>query len=355
MRQPLASIRSPWSQSLALAAGGSGGALFNALSLPAGWMSGAILGAGMLTFMGLDSRLPLVVRQVMFLVLGISIGASVTPETLHMISRWPIAFAGIVIAVVVIVLTAARYLQRVEHFSRGTAFFSAIPGALSTVLSLSARGGVDMRAVVVTQSMRIVVLIAVLPLGMSLAGLMPHGAQLPAAPIGEAKDYAVLIAVSAAAAFALERLRMAGGLILGAMLASATLHATGLSTVRLPLPVTIAAFVTMGVLIAGRLHGLEFGQITRLFRASMGSLAVSVIVAAVLAAVFAPLAGLTYAKALLAFSPGAFEAMVILSFILDLDPAFVGTMHLARVILITALLPLAARLYLGSSDGKPLG
>jgi len=352
MSAPLAAIPRPWSQILAVIAGFGGGALFNAMSLPAGWMSGSILTVGVLAFLGLDCILPELVRQVMFLSLGTQIGASVTPDTIHMISRWPIAFAGVVIAVVVIVLTAAQFLQRVEGFSRGTAFFSSIPGALSTVLALSAREGVDMQSVVVTQSMRLVVLIGILPLAMYAFGIMPHGGQIPAPPIASPADYALLLGCACIGAFLFERLHIAGGLILGAMAASAMLHGMGATTVRLPLPVTVIALVLMGVLIAARLRGLALHQIKRLFRASMGSLALQVTVATLFAALFAPLAGLPFAKALLAFSPGAFEAMVILSFVLDLDPAFVGTMHLARVLMLSALLPFAARLYLGGVQDR---
>lgn len=338
---------------IAIAAGFAGGSAFNALALPAGWMSGSIIAVGFLAFLGLDCQLPKLLRQVMFLVLGTQIGSSVTPDTIHMVSHWPIAFVGVVIAVLVIVGSAARYLERIEGFSRGTAFFAAIPGAMSTVLSLSERPGVDVQSVVVTQSMRLVVLIAVLPIAMWYSGLMPHGSgQLPAPPIGPWQDYVLLLGCAAAGAFVLESLHMSGGLLLGAMAASASLHGMGVTEVRMPMPVTVTALVLIGVLIAERLRGLAFGQIRKLFRASMGALFLQVSAATLFAVIFAPLAGLPLAKALLAFSPGAFEAMVILSFVLDLDPAFVGTMHLARVIMITSFLPFAAQLYLGGARDR---
>jgi uncharacterized protein len=43
--------------------------------------------------------------------------------------------------------------------------------------------------------------------------------------------------------------------------------------------------------------------------------------------------------------------MIILAFLIGLDPAFVGAHHLARFILIALFLPVAARLMFGRAPG----
>ena len=45
----------------------------------------------------------------------------------------------------------------------------------------------------------------------------------------------------------------------------------------------------------------------------------------------------------MAFSPGALEAMIILSLVLGLDPVYVATHHLVRMLLIGFVLPVVMR------------
>lgn len=55
---------------------------------------------------------------------------------------------------------------------------------------------------------------------------------------------------------------------------------------------------------------------------------------------------------LLAYAPGALEIMIILAFILELDPAFVAVHHLVRFIGIALMLPLLVRLFLRRGQQK---
>ena len=52
------------------------------------------------------------------------------------------------------------------------------------------------------------------------------------------------------------------------------------------------------------------------------------------------LLGLPFGQVLLAFAPGGLEAMTIMAFALDLDPAYVGAHHLIRFLGLGLLLPL---------------
>ena len=53
--------------------------------------------------------------------------------------------------------------------------------------------------------------------------------------------------------------------------------------------------------------------------------------------------GIPYSHTLLAFSPGGLEAMVILAFALNLDPAYVGTHQIARFMVLSLAMPLVYR------------
>jgi uncharacterized membrane protein AbrB (regulator of aidB expression) len=66
-------------------------------------------------------------------------------------------------------------------------------------------------------------------------------------------------------------------------------------------------------------------------------------VAFVGAAIASNVSGVALPLTLVAFAPGGLEAMTIMAFALNLDPAYVGAMQIARHIGISVALPLAAR------------
>jgi uncharacterized protein len=65
-------------------------------------------------------------------------------------------------------------------------------------------------------------------------------------------------------------------------------------------------------------------------------------------------APLPVADVIVAYAPGAVDAMMILALALNLDPAFVGAHHLARVFVVSLGLPILAH-YLSGPEGKRTG
>jgi hypothetical protein len=326
----------------------AGGYLFDRLGLPAAWLSGALVAVTIAALAGLAVHVPSPIATAMFLLIGIVMGSAVTPETLRLMLSWPISMAGLVVLVPAIVGAIMIYLNRVEGFDRPTSFFASIPGAMNYVMALTLDSRADARTVVVIQSLRLVLLVAALPSLMALAGL---GSVVPR-PMTHAGptswyDVPLMVALSVSCGLGMERLRVPGGATVGAMLASAVLHATGLVTALVPEPVVIAGFVVMGALIAGRFAGTSLAELRLLLRASVGAFLVGTAVAVLVATAVALIAGLPVGKVILAYAPGGIEAMAILAFVLDMDPAFVGAHHLVRFVGIAVLLPLAARVVLG--------
>ena len=330
--------------------GAAGGLAFEALGLPAAWLSGSLVAVTIAAFAGLVVKVPGWMTSAMFLLMGTVMGSAVTPETLRLMLSWPISMGGLLVLVPAIVGGIGLYLVRVEGYSRSTAFYASIPGAMNYVMALTLGSKADARSVVVVQSFRLVLLVAALPGFLSLAGLGTVVIKPP--PPGPIAwwDYPLLFLLSFSCGLGMERLRVPGGATVGAMMASAVLHATGLVTALVPQPLTVFAFITMGVLIAGRFAGTSLIELRMLLRPSVGAFLVGTGVTIVVAAAVAFLAGLPLGKVILAYAPGGIEAMAILAFVLDMDPAFVSAHHIVRFVGIAVLLPLAARAVLGPDD-----
>jgi membrane AbrB-like protein len=223
---------------------------------------------------------------------------------------------------------------------------------MSAVLAAATDAGVDVRKVVLVQSVRVFLLIVALPgalVSLGLAASAGAAAPAPSFAIGPLWEIALMAAGGIAGGLIAERLGVPGGLIVGAMLVNAILHGTGFVTALVPLYVLIPCFVLLGAFVGARFVGTDFMLLRTLLVPSIGAFMVAVVVSALFAAAGAWLAGEGIGKTIIAFAPGGLEAMIILAFLIGLDPAFVGAHHLVRFVLIALFLPLVARVWMGSA------
>lgn len=330
-----------FAETIALAA--AGGALFGLPGLPAGWLSGAILLVAGAALAGRPVYVPQIFARVLFVVLGISLGAAVTPETVTRMATWPASMLALALAMSCSTLAITLYLKRFHGWDAMSALFAAAPGALSQALALAADTNADLRSVAIVQTVRVLVLAVALPLiiaGLGMAGAPPVPVPLP--PLHESfGELALLVAASTAAAVIAYRVRLPGGLIVGAMVTSGFLHGAGWVHINLPPAIIIASFVGLGALIGSRFLGTDLARLRELAHAAFGALFVGTSVAAAFALATAWLFSLSFADVLIAYAPGGLEAMTILAFALHLDPAFVGAHHLWRFLYVSVMMPVA--------------
>lgn len=325
---------------LTVAAAGLGGTLFHALGLPAGWLSGATVAVAVLALAGHAERMPTRLRDLAFFLLGASMGAGVTPETLARLGDWPLSLALLGVTVVAVTAAGALLLARVGGWDAETAFFAAVPGALSTVLAVAAQSKADLGRVAVVQSIRLVALVALLPALLSLAVVVPPATGVPALATA---DLALLLALSALGSALFVAVRFPSGLLTGAFVASAVAHGAGWVTGTLPEALLVFGFLAVGMVIGERFVGMSLAELGRAAGLGFATLGVGVVVALVGAGLVVATTDVVLAAALLAFAPGAVEAMTVLAFAFGVDPAYVAALQLARFAAIALLVPLIGR------------
>ena len=321
--------------------GAIGGAALGLAKFPAGWLSGAIIAVAIAALARRPVRVPHILGQCANNVLGISLGASVTPDSVARMGTWPASLAMLALAMACGSAVVVFYLHRVHDWDVLSALFASSPGGLSQALALAAETGADLRSVAMVQAMRVLVLSAGLPLCFAAFGITGSRPVVnPAvATVASMEELAVLVVAAVVGGLIAYRLRFPGGLLVGAMAASGVLHATGLVKVNLPLPAAIVAFIVMGSIIGARFAGTDIWLLRRLTVVGLGALAVGTAVASVFAVATALLLSLPVGDVVMAFAPGALEAMTTLAFALNLDPAYVGTHHIARLIFVSLVVP----------------
>jgi uncharacterized protein len=123
------------------------------------------------------------------------------------------------------------------------------------------------------------------------------------------------------------------------MIGSAVLHGTGVVEGGLPPWVRGVALIGIGALIGARFARMRAKTLLSHVNAALGSFAVAIIISAIFVAVIALTTHVRTADVIVAFAPGAMDAMLALALTLHIDPIFVGAHHLSRFIFVTIATP----------------
>jgi membrane AbrB-like protein len=329
----------------------TGGAIFDVFHFPAGWMAGALLCVAIAALFGRTMYVPTLMTRIFFIALGTIIGGVATPETLHGMATWPASIFIICVAMIAITVSAAYYLRLVHGWDFQTALFASVPGALSQVSAIASERDADLRAIIIVQTVRVVILAVGVPAGLAIAGIdaparMPMGTLTAFdAPV----QFIALIGGCIVAALALYRIGFSGGFFFGPMIVSATLHGSGMVQLTPPGWVATVAMIGLGAINGARFNQTSFRMLLTYLTASMGALAVALAVSAMFIGAASLLPSLKISNLVISYAPGSVDVMMILALALHLDPVFVGAHHLARILIVSIMLPIGARL----TDPRP--
>lgn len=329
---------------LALLIGMAGAAIGYGLSFPAPWLTGPALSVTIGSLAGLKLAAPAMLRNVCFTVIGMTIGATVTPEMVATALQWPASILILFVAMVTIMGAGTVLLERGFGYDRATALLGAAPGHLSFVLGLSSSiAKVDVAAVSIIQSTRVLALTLAVPfLAMALTG----GDLASGIPDGTPMTPLVLALTAAAAllaAYIFGRLHVPAVFLLGGMLASSVGHLTGALPGLVPSWLSIPAFVVMGIVIGTRFSGVALAEIRQAALAALAFTALAGIIATLAGLVAVYALEVPLVQSLVAYAPGGLEAMAAMALLLGVNPAFVAAHHVSRLVMLTVVIPLTLR------------
>lgn len=319
-----------------------GGLLFQWLNLPAPWVSGSMLGAMASRVIYPLREMPFAMRETSLLIAGITMGSAVTPETVALMVKMPVSFVLLLAAMVSTIYLASAFLVRFHGWRRDDAMLAAAPGALSSVLAIAHERNGDIPGIVVVQTVRLFVLVAILPAIISTLEGRPSTAVVNTGWLS-GSEIAVIAIASIVLGWLLHRVGIAAAMLIAGALVSASLHGAGIYTGTMPSPIAIAGFVMIGTMIASRMHGITWQSLRHYALSSISCFTIAIFIACFFAWSAAALVNIRFGAALLAFAPGGLEAMSLLSIALALDPLYVGAHHIARFMGIGLGLPIFMR------------
>src|SRR5712691_9981792 len=140
-----------------------GGVGFNLIGFPGGLVSGSMLTVAVAALAGRPMKVPLPLARLCFVMVGILLGAVVTPETLSGITTWPLSVALLVVSAMVMLVGTASYLHWVHGWDPLSALLGASPGSMAQVMALSAELDANLRGIAIVQTMRVALVTIGLP------------------------------------------------------------------------------------------------------------------------------------------------------------------------------------------------
>ncbi len=321
----------------AMALGALGAYVFYVLKLPLPWFLGALTACLVASVARLPIQRPRELSIPMRAVLGVAVGSAYTPALLDRLPGMATSLLLLIPFMVVIIGLGVAFYERVAKFDRPTAFYAAVPGGLTDMTTMAEDSGANVRAIILIQASRILVIVFALPLWLQWHdGLAVGQAFATRVRLGDIWpfDALVMIAMGWGGWWLARRLGLAGAPIVGPMLVSGVAHALGYTFAKVPLEVLIVAQISVGVMLGCQFRGLTLKEFTGTMSWGIAYALFLLVVTGGVAHGVSQMTGFDPISVLLAFAPGGQTELNLLAYVLGLDVAYVALHHLMRLAIV---------------------
>lgn len=312
------------------------------LHLPLPWMIGPLLATAACGMAGAKLASSNRLRNAGLWMIGVALGLYFTPSVMALLLPLaPALLVGIGWAFLM-AWGFYRLLLRANGGDHASAFFSAAIGGASEMALLAERHGGRVDRVAAAHSLRVLLVVVLIPFGFKLAGIHGIDPAVPALQEVRPLGLALLLAASAAGMGLLALLRAPNPWVLGALLSTLLITAAGVELSALPKAASNAGQLFIGVALGSRFT-VDFARSAPRWLAAVAAGTLAMIAASAgFAWLLAQLAGLHPATVLLGTTPGGIAEMSITAKVLQLGVPVVTAFHVTRYI---AVLTLTAPLY----------
>jgi membrane AbrB-like protein len=276
-------------------------------------------------------------------ILGVAIGASITPEIVGRVPQLLGSVALVPVYVALIGVVGVPFFRRLGY-DPATAWYAAMPGGLPDMVAFGKEAGGDARALALIHATRMLIVVTVAPIILTLV----YGATL-AGSLGEpARNLPpfelALMAASAVIGWKVgEKMGLFGASILGPMILTAALSLGGFIHTRPPVEAIVIAQVFIGLGIGVQYVGVTLRELRSFILSGIAFVAILALLAALFTEIVT-LSGLAKpVEGFLAFAPGGQAEMTVLALAAGADLGFVILHHLTRVVIVIMGAPVAAR------------
>ncbi|MDP4621423.1 MAG: AbrB family transcriptional regulator [Hydrogenophaga sp.] len=320
-----------------------GAGLFQLLGLPLPFLFGPMTACLLVALAGVQLKGMGTISTAARTILGVAIGASITPEIVGRVPQLLGSVALVPVYVALIGIVGVPFFRRLGY-DPATAWYAAMPGGLPDMVAFGKEAGGDARALALIHATRMLIIVTVAPIiltllyGASLAGALGEPARnLP--PV----ELALMAAAAVIGWKGGEKMGLFGASILGPMIMTAALSLGGFIHSRPPVEAIVVAQVFIGLGIGVQYVGVTLRELRSFILSGIAFVAILALLAAVFTEIVT-LSGLAKpVEGFLAFAPGGQAEMTVLALASGADLGFVILHHLTRVVMVIMGAPVAAR------------
>lgn len=344
---------------LILTTGVLAGWLFESLSVPVGWLLGAMVAGIIISAVWGRQELTPGIQITAQVMLGLASGVGFPLATLLSLGQHSLPLLLMVASTAALSLYCGYLLHRWGGVDRATGFMGMLPGAASSMVAVSSEMGADPVAVAIIQYLRVVMVMMLAPL--AVEWLIPSGnigqvgpVMPPATPeaLPIYLNLAALAAVGVAGALLGRLLRMPSPSFLGPFLAVVLASWLFPAPLRMPDQLFSAGMVLMGLFIGVRFDVALARTLGKV--ALLESVLVLLLIAFGLAVGYGYhlATGVDTMTAVLGSMPGGMEVQIAAAARLGANVGLVVAMQMSRYFLILVSGPWIAA-YLIRRNGEP--
>jgi membrane AbrB-like protein len=325
-----------------LAVGAASGYGCSLLHTPIPWMLGPLTSLALLRVLGVPIEAPPGARQIGQWVIGASLGLYFSPPVMRDVAGWwPLLGAGALFAI------AAGYagglaLARLAGIDRTTAVFASVPGGASEMATLGERFGARVDHVAAAQSLRMLVVVILVPFAYTYMGAHGGDRYVPGTAAFDGAGFALLMLATLAGAGVVQWLRVPNAFILGSLAVAIALTAADVRLSAMPAPISNAGQCLLGCMLGSRFQRDFVHGAPRFIGAVVATVLAAIGTAALFGVLLAWISGLSAFTLGLGLAPGGIAEMCITAKVLQLGVPLVTAFHVTRVV---ALLLLTAPLF----------
>ncbi|MFG6666029.1 AbrB family transcriptional regulator [Halomonas sp. HNIBRBA4712] len=319
--------------------GSLGGVIATLLSLPLAWMLGALFMVMSVSLAGIKTGVNKRVHVVAIALLGLFIGSRIQAQELLGLARWyPSVIAMLVY--MAIMLAGGYWIFTRARVGRISAMFCAYPGSMNSALVLAEGAGGDLRWIAISHSIR---LVAVVSGAAILASFFVDDVTLRSDTYALTLSDAAALLLAPACWWLARRCRVPLPEFLGPMAAGAIMANSGVSY-SLPAWLVFLAFLILGSSVGARFSGTPWRQVARVGRFGILYALFALTTAALMAWLVASFTQLSFAAVMLALIPGGVGEMAVIATVMGIDPVYVVSHHILRLLILIFMTPLMVRL-----------
>ncbi|MDB6453603.1 AbrB family transcriptional regulator [Falsirhodobacter sp. 20TX0035] len=318
--------------------------LFELLQFPAALLLGPMASAILFATRGGAVRVPQPAFRGAQVFIGLMMASSIPLDLVaELRTEWPVFVSGILFSVVAAGILG-YFMTRARLFPGTTAIWGSSPGAAAAMVLMSEAYGADMRLVAFMQYLRVAccaVVATVLARTMGLDASAPAHEFFPPLPVGPA---ALTVAVAVGVFLLAQRVRIAGGPLVLALMVGIGMKALGLPLV-LPPALLAVCYAILGFGIGLRFTPEVVRHAARAFPRTLASILTLIAACAAFGYLLHLVAGVDLLTALLATSPGGADTVAIIAASpgMNVDVPFVMTMQVGRFLFVVLTAPTLAR------------